>query len=118
MVEFVDDIGNRYDMPELDAAMLAKQRAVEDAGDIVEEAKAAWTFVKAALPKDAITDALGSNVQAKVSVPRLLKLYLKVKDAYWEEYENAKAEATEQRIEQLGDLPKLIDIISAAGVKL
>lgn len=115
MVEFTDDMGNRYEMPELDASMLAKQRDVDEADDIVEKAKAAWTFVRAALPKEAISDALGSVVQAKASVPRLLKLYLKVKDAYWSEYESAKADATEQRIEQLGDLPKLIDVLAGAG---
>lgn len=113
MVAYTDSTGTTYDMPELDASMYAKQAAADGANDIAERAKAAWAFLRAALPADAMAAEFGTTDQRKASVPRILTVYAEVVRAYWAEYDEVSQSEIERQIGSLGELPKVVDMLSA-----
>lgn len=112
MVSYTDSDGNAHDMPELDAALYAKQEAVDGAASIGDKAKAAWSFLKSVLPADALKAEFGTTDQRRASVPRVLTVYGEVKRLYWEDYDAAQSAETERRIEALGMLPQIIESLA------
>lgn len=112
MLTYTDADGNKYEMPELDAGLYAKQEAVDNATGLGEKAKAAWAFLKAVLPADALKAEFGTTDQRRASVPRVLTVYAEAKRLYWEDYEDVQRAETERRIEALGGLPQVIEALA------
>lgn len=108
MVEFTTKAGNVYEMPELDAAMYAKQQAVDEATDMEKRFNSAWAFIKAALPDECIMEELGYTDKRKAGVPRMMSLYQRVKAAYWHEYDEEQLAEMRGQMDALGEFPKLV----------
>lgn len=114
MVEFTSADGTSYEMPELDAALYAKQEAVDIAENMETRFSAAWAFIRAALPDECVMAEIGTTEKRKAGVPRIMTLYHRVKAAYWEEYNDDQRAQIGENMEAIKGIPEAVDAIVKA----
>lgn len=114
MVEFASVDGNVYEMPELDAALYAKQEAVDGAVSMEVRFGAAWEFIRAALPDECIMSEIGTTEKRKAGVPRVMTLYQRVKAAYWRDYNEEQRAKMDESMEAIKGIPEAVEAIIKA----
>lgn len=103
-MDYTTKAGNTYELSTMDKKLLAIQERVDKAQSVADRFDAMMDYAKAALPKEAVEEDLGTTSTARVSLPDLGIVYNKLVGAYWGEYNRMRIDDAMDQFEPVKDI--------------